>query len=253
MKRSAILVLAFATAVPAFAQRAGAHARIALHSGPTAHPAPMFRSGFTPASGFHNNAHPFIRGTRAYPAQPPRFAQPPLRYPAIAPPPASRFYQRNHTYSSTRRIHRFPVIAYPTSVIGLLPDTGLYDDTSNDPSDPAQPTASQQPDYGDNTPPPPSPYYPDYGAEYAQYPQPGEAPPAAQVPSSTANAETVTLIFNNGQPPQQIQNYLATRTTVTVIDGARRREIPVAELDVPATIKANRAAGIDFSLPTSTP
>jgi hypothetical protein len=141
-------------------------------------------------------------------------------------------------------------MAYPIGVVGFLPDGGFYDDPGNDLSYPSESTALQQPDYGYNEYPP---TYPDYGAQYAQYPQPGEPAPESRVPSTAANPETVTLIFNNGQPPEQIQNYLATHTTLMVFDGTRRREIPVAELDVPATIKANRAAGIDFSLPAATP
>jgi hypothetical protein len=239
MMRSAIVVLAFATALPACAQRAGGHAGFALRSGPAAH---AFRNGIAPA-------RPLIRSSGSYAALPrPQFPQRPLRYVTIAPAGASRFYQRNNTNRTARRPRGF-AMAYPIGVIGFPPDTGFYDDSFNEPPYPSEPTALQ-PDYGYNEYPP---NYPDYGAQYAQYPQPGEPAPVTQVPSTAATAETVTLIFNNGQPPEQIQNYLATRTTLMVIDGTRRREIPIAELDVPATVKANRAAGIDFSLPTATP
>ncbi len=218
---------------------------------PAAHAAPVFRSRMAPATGFRSSPRPFIGSTRAYPAAPLQLRRPALRYPIIAPPPAPRFYQKNNTYRSGRRVRRFGIIAYPSSVIGFLPDTGFYDNSWNDLSYPSGPTALQQPDYGPAEYPAYSPY-PDYGAEYAQYPQPGRPPAVDEVPSTSANPETVTLVFNNGQPPEQIQNYLATPATITVIDGTRHRDIPVAELDIPATIKANRAAGIDFSLPTTT-
>jgi hypothetical protein len=35
------------------------------------------------------------------------------------------------------------------------------------------------------------------------------------------------------------------------MDGDSRQEIPLSALNVQATVEANRAAGVDFSLPTS--
>jgi hypothetical protein len=58
----------------------------------------------------------------------------------------------------------------------------------------------------------------------------------------------VTLVFNDGRPPVTIHDYLLTRGTLYVMD-RHRSEIPVAELDLPATAKVNREAGIDFKLP----
>lgn len=257
MKSSAILVLAFATAVAAGAQRTGAHAGAALRSAPVAHAAPVFRGGMAPAAAFQRSMRPLMPIARAYPAYPaaaPHFSAPSsLRRATIAPSAAPSFYHRNNTYRSTRRDRGLAVIGYPTSVVGVLPYGDLYDDSYNDLSYPSEPTALQQPDYGYDQYQNSNPGYPDYGAEYAQYPPPGEPAPIAEVPSTPESPESVTLIFNNGQPPEQIQNFLATRTTLTVIDGTRRRDIPIAELDVPATVKANRADGIDFSLPTSAP
>jgi hypothetical protein len=60
--------------------------------------------------------------------------------------------------------------------------------------------------------------------------------------------EQVTLVFNDGRPPEEIHNYILTRSMLTVLDG-RRRDIPVDQLDLAATEKANRAAGVDFQLP----
>lgn len=204
--------------------------------------APMARGGFAPSAAFRGAARPF--SARGY-AVPPRFAPPALRPVTAAPASAPAFYQRNRGYPSTRRVRGLNIAAYPVGIVGFLPYGGFYDDSYDDLSAPAGPTALQQPDYGYADSP-----YPDYGAEYAAYPQP-EAQPAtiAEVPSTPAAADTVTLVFNNGRPPEQIQNYLATRTTLTVIDGTRRRDIPVAELDLAATVKANRDAGIDFQLP----
>ena len=60
----------------------------------------------------------------------------------------------------------------------------------------------------------------------------------------------VTLVFRDGRPPEQIHNYLLTRTTLYVQDG-RRREISVEQLDLAATQRANHDAGVEFRLPDS--
>jgi hypothetical protein len=58
----------------------------------------------------------------------------------------------------------------------------------------------------------------------------------------------VTLIFKDGRPSEQIQNYMLTRTTLYVQE-KHLREIPVDQLDLPATAKVNKDAGVDFQLP----
>jgi hypothetical protein len=55
-------------------------------------------------------------------------------------------------------------------------------------------------------------------------------------------------VFKDGRAPEKIHNYALTRTTLYVTDG-QREEIPVASLDLAATEKVNRAAGVRFDLP----
>jgi hypothetical protein len=64
-----------------------------------------------------------------------------------------------------------------------------------------------------------------------------------------ASEEAVTLIFKDGRPPEQIHNYLLTRSTLYV--GDPHRAIPTDQLDLDATAKVNQAAGVDFQLPDS--
>ncbi len=118
--------------------------------------------------------------------------------------------------------------------------------------------------------------YPDYGPNdnftYAASDQPAsytpnesEAPPADQFettpstayrpayvrpqPAQEPGAETLTtLIYKDGRPPEQIQNYILTRTTLYVQE-SHLREIPVDQLDLAATQQVNKAAGLDFQLP----
>ena len=73
-----------------------------------------------------------------------------------------------------------------------------------------------------------------------QVPQP---PPQAQV-----RGETV-LVFRD-RHTEEIQNYAVVGKTLWVFTEQRARKIPIAELNVPATTKANEARGIDFRLPT---
>ena len=95
---------------------------------------------------------------------------------------------------------------------------------------------------------------------YAQ-PQPEVEPPyaeraqveAARTPAvapSLFDSNAVTLVFKDGRPSQKIHNYALTRSTLYVTDG-RPREIPVAALDLAATEKTNREAGVSFRLPVA--
>jgi hypothetical protein len=66
---------------------------------------------------------------------------------------------------------------------------------------------------------------------------------------ASADASTaVTLVFKDGRPPETIHNYALTRTTLYVTD-AKPQEIPVDDLNLPATEKVNREAGVKFQLP----
>ena len=108
--------------------------------------------------------------------------------------------------------------------------------------------------------------YREYGTDSGSGPYPqqyyqGEEGPPQPEPSaqlarpeyqlsgtSAAHGQMITVIFNDGRAPQQIENYLLTSSTLTVL-GARNQEIPLARINLPATIEANRAAGIDFRVP----
>ena len=75
-----------------------------------------------------------------------------------------------------------------------------------------------------------------------QPPSPVPSPPKAQV-----HAETV-LVFRD-RHTEEIQNYAIVGKTLWVFTEQRARKIPVAELDVPATTKANEDRGTDFRWP----
>ena len=78
--------------------------------------------------------------------------------------------------------------------------------------------------------------------------------PAYQGPVEIAPVHAqpaTTLIFKDGRPPAQVHNYALTGSTLYALDGESRQEIPLSLLNVPATVEANRAAGVDFALPVS--
>ncbi len=77
------------------------------------------------------------------------------------------------------------------------------------------------------------------------------APSTAPVRDQPAAQPATTLVFKDGRANQLVHNYALTGATLWALDGDTRREIPLDTLDLPATIKANRAAGVDFSLPSS--
>jgi hypothetical protein len=265
MKGLAAIVLAVAIAFQACAQRGGGgHASFASHSAPAARPAPAFHGSYAPSMPIRYPGTPIAHATASYPSSM-RILAPGVRYPASAPIIRPSFYHPTHPVTVTHNfyIHTYPIYPYayyPSYVYGYLP-SDLADDSYGNydlSQQPMQP--EQQPDYGYPQPMP----QPEYGNAYPQpapeaayaYP-PGYAPQptpvAPQMQYAPGSATTVILIYKDGRPPEQIQNYLATRSTLTVLDGGRRREIPLSDLNIPATVSANHQTGVDFQLPSTAP
>ena len=233
----ALVLMVGGVAFPAFAQRGGARDGSIGHGGGFAiHSAPPSRGSF-PSVG----RTPFMGAPQL------RYGGAPtnLRLPARGPI-ASDFHRRPG-YPGVYRNRRPYIPFYGGGVSyvypgyfgpGFLdyPDTGPYDNSAYVAP---QPTASyttneseapvEQADVA-----PATAYRPAY-----LRPQPS-AEPEAETP--------VTLIFKDGRSPEQIQNYMLTRTTLYVQE-TRLREIPVDQLDLPATQKVNKDAGVDFQLP----
>jgi hypothetical protein len=90
---------------------------------------------------------------------------------------------------------------------------------------------------------------PEPEAPYAY--RPPYQPEAGSQPDAPLEEHTATLVFKDGRPPMQIRNYLLSRTRLVVLDGVPRT-IPVDQLDLAATAKANEELGSDFRLPDGT-
>jgi len=94
---------------------------------------------------------------------------------------------------------------------------------------------------------------------YAQpEPAPEEEPqarPAYQseiVPVGAPGPEpALTIVYKDGHS-QQVHNYVLTQTTLLLLDDAssgRTQQVSLQEVDLSATERANRAAGVDFRVP----
>ncbi len=139
-------------------------------------------------------------------------------------------------------------VGYP---FGFGPDFYFGDDDQADQSSPQQPESNAGEaqenypgNYAEEMAPSPPPDEPPGTAYRAPYISPAAAQPVHQQPATT-------LVFRDGRPNQIVHNYVLTRTALYDLDGDTRKEIPLSEIDLPATTETNRAAGVDFTLPSN--
>jgi hypothetical protein len=126
--------------------------------------------------------------------------------------------------------------AYGYDYVGAGPD--LYSGPPIGPNDPTLHMIVEQPPvdypYG---PPPDSAAY---GPPPAAAPQPAPAP-------EVKPGEPTVLVFRNGKR-QEVTNYAIMGDTLYVFDQGKRK-IALADLDIPATVKANDDRGMEFKVP----
>jgi len=67
-------------------------------------------------------------------------------------------------------------------------------------------------------------------------------------PQPEAKSEATELIFRDKRT-EEIQNYAIVGQTLWVLSAERARKIPLADLDVAATQKANEDRGLEFEIP----
>lgn len=165
-----------------------------------------------------------------------------------------------------RSRERYPAVyaGYPWLSFGYGAPLGYGMSYASDSDDTAAPMPSQQAeespvDYGPEPRGPQGPpevaetgasaFRPPYQGSYqGSYQGPYPGPPLA----APVHAQpTTVLIFKDGRPPEKVHNYALTGSTLYALDGDMNREIPLALLNVPATVETNRAAGVDFALPVS--
>jgi hypothetical protein len=140
---------------------------------------------------------------------------------------------------------------------GVVPWGGVYAlpyyayyDSGNDPDS----DASQDPYNGGPTifdrrgPGAPAKPQPPASADpaVASAPAPAESDPAPLV-----KQPATVLVFKDGRR-LEIENYAIVGNTLYDLSGGSRRKIPLADLDLGATTKANDERGIDFQVPVGT-
>ena len=75
----------------------------------------------------------------------------------------------------------------------------------------------------------------------------------AQPPTETraeAPEPATVLVFRDSRK-LEVQNYAIIGQTLWSFSGPRTQKIPIADLDLAATAKANDARGLDFKVPAS--
>jgi hypothetical protein len=85
---------------------------------------------------------------------------------------------------------------------------------------------------------------------YAE-PSAASAPPQRQEYHFAAPVSTkpLTVMFKSGRAPMTMQNYMVNSTDLTDLDGEHFEKIPLDQVDIAATQRANRSSGIDFQIP----
>ncbi len=233
-------------ALPACAQHG------ASHGGFSGHAAASSRGGFAASAPSRPSGYRGVTGARS---------------PGIASSYQARNYQaRNYQargyqgglagnrrprtpYTGSWRYRRPYEPAYRTRIPYIVPSYGWvspyylgypedsgYDDSMVAQGNAPDESGAEPPDQDQEQPGPLAPYQPTYET--------------ARPAPTQSSEEAVTLIFKDGRPPEQIHNYLLTRTTLFVGDQGRHA-IPTDQLDLVATAKANHDAGVDFQLPNS--
>jgi len=71
----------------------------------------------------------------------------------------------------------------------------------------------------------------------------------SSAPQARLQAEAPTQLVFRDKRTEEVQNYAIVGQTFWVFSEQRTRKIPLAELDIPATKKANDDRGVEFQLP----
>jgi len=77
----------------------------------------------------------------------------------------------------------------------------------------------------------------------------GAAQPAAEKPAATPEEQQVTILVYRDGHRREIRNYAVLGKTLFDLSSGRMLRVPLAELDLAATRKANEEAGVEFVLP----
>jgi hypothetical protein len=249
--RTAIALIALA--IPAVAQRGGAHAGSFGGRSSAGHVGFSGSAGFSQPRGFAVSA-PSVRygafgGVGYRRAVPPNYSSYRIPYnqnrlnAGLVPyrqagASGSRTAYRGPFDARRRSFENWYLSNYPAWLGYGYPyaiDPGFYDWGDSE-------TAAYDQGFVPDYPPP----YPDEG--YGASPQqPAALPPNAA--SAPVPNQPLTVIFKNGRAPAKMQNYMMTPKVLTDLDPLHYEQIPLDQVDVVATRWANGAAGVAFQVP----
>jgi hypothetical protein len=133
--------------------------------------------------------------------------------------------------------------AYGYDYVGAGEGPDLYSGPPVGPNDPTLHMIVEQP------PVDPYSYGPPPGYAAAQPPAAPAPAPAPSVNNDVKPGEPTVLVFRNGKQ-QEVTNYAIMGDTLYVFDGGKKK-IALADLDIPATVKANDDRGMEFKVPPS--
>ncbi|HWX92528.1 MAG TPA: hypothetical protein VNY29_07835 [Terriglobales bacterium] len=89
----------------------------------------------------------------------------------------------------------------------------------------------------------------DYSRPPEEYPQaPVAAVPRPPTDTRLESDLPIVLVFLDKRI-QEVKNYAVMNETLVVFDGTRSRRIPLADVDLAATMKLNDERGVDFQIP----
>jgi hypothetical protein len=176
-----------------------------------------------------------------------------------------------------RRAHSFQnwyLFSYPQWLGYGYPyvlDPGFYDwsdfdnsgyDQNNQSSDYNNQGSGYQPEYPNgNYVEPGSGAYGDQDEQPPPWPEPGAGENIPENPPTNTGVSaafappleggSLTVIFKGGRTPEKMQNYMVTAKELTDFDAGHYEQIPLDQIDVPATAQANRASGMEFQVPAA--
>jgi hypothetical protein len=107
--------------------------------------------------------------------------------------------------------------------------------------------------YSQGPPYEPEQPYPGQAGSPALPPSTARPPYSGSTPSGAVPEEQLTLIFKDGRAPRTVRNYIMNTKELTDIDPQHFERIPLNEIDIAATVKANRARGVEFEVPSAAP
>jgi len=86
--------------------------------------------------------------------------------------------------------------------------------------------------------------------DYTQAPaQPAPAPASQPAAQAKAQEDLPVVVVFLDKHIREVKNYAVASEMLVVLDGSKRTKIPLADIDLAATMKLNDERGVDFQIP----